>query len=416
MTRGSDSSQSGGQRPLEGIRVLDFTRVLSGPHATRMLSDLGAEVIKVEPPMGDMTRFAMPRVNSMSSYFIQQNVGKKNISLDMTKPQANELLKKLVSYCDVVIENFRPGVMHKMGLDYETLSQINPRLIYTSITGYGATGPWTTRRAYAPVVNAESGITKHQGDVRGGQYANDPHSHGDVYTALEAASAILAALYQREHTGVGQYIDVSMAETMLYVNEHAHNQMWTGVEPVGEIRSFQPADYPVLTVADGSMVVVSGHPAERGTFDFFVAAMQQPELLSDPRFSDVATRLEHFDELMDIMKAWAKTVATSDEIENRLSQHQLAVGRLRSVGELADTQWALDREAVVEVSDRGNGTVRIPNSPWHFSGSDTTTQGDAKYRGEDNHAIFSEIAGLSSEEIVQLEKDGVLVSRGPSKR
>ena len=416
MTRGSNSSQSGGQRPLEGVRVLDFTRVLSGPHATRMLSDLGAEVIKVEPPVGDMTRFAMPRVNSLSSYFIQQNVGKKNISLDMTKPQAVELLKKLVSHCDVVIENFRPGVMSKMGLDYETLSQLNPRLIYASITGYGATGPWTTRRAYAPVVNAESGITKHQGDVRGGQYANDPHSHGDVYTALEAASAILAALYQREHTGVGQYVDVSMAETMLYVNEHAHNQMWTGVEPVGEIRSFQPADYPVLTVADGSMVVVSGHPAERGTFDFFVAAMQQPELLSDPRFSDVATRLEHFDELMDIMRAWAKTVPTSDEIENRLSQYQLATGRLRSVGELADTQWAHEREAVVLVSDRGDSTVRIPNSPWHFSGSDTTTQGDAKYRGEDNHAIFSEITGLSSEEIAQLENDGVLVSRGPSKR
>ena len=416
MTRGSLSSQSGGQRPLEGIRVLDFTRVLSGPHATRMLSDLGAEVIKVEPPMGDMTRFALPRVNSLSSYFIQQNVGKKNISLDMTKPRAVELLKKLASHCDVVIENFRPGVMRKMGLDYETLSQSNPRLIYTSITGYGATGPWTVRRAYAPVVNAESGITKHQGDVRSGQYANDPHSHGDVYTALEAASAILAALYQREQTGVGQYIDVSMAETMLYVNEHAHNQMWTGIEPVGEIRSFQPADYPVLTVADGSMVVVSGHPAERGTFDFFVAAMQQPELLSDPRFSDVATRLDHFDELMDIMRAWAKTIPTSDEIENQLSQHQLAVGRLRSVGELADTQWAYDRDAVIDVSDRGDSTVRIPNSPWHFSGSDTTTQGDAKYRGEDNRAIFSEITGMSSEEIAQLENDGVLVSRGPSKR
>jgi crotonobetainyl-CoA:carnitine CoA-transferase CaiB-like acyl-CoA transferase len=363
-----------------------------------------------------MTRFAMPRVNSLSSYFIQQNVGKKNISLDMTKPQAVELLKKLASHCDVVIENFRPGVMRKMGLDYEILSQSNPRLIYTSITGYGATGPWTTRRAYAPVVNAESGITKHQGDVRGGQYANDPHSHGDVYTALEAASAILAALFQREQTGVGQYIDVSMAETMLYVNEHAHNQLWTGVEPDGEIRSFQPADYPVLTVADGSMVVVSGHPAERGTFDYFVAAMQQPELLSDPRFGDVATRLKHFDELMDLMRAWAKTVPTSDEIENRLSQHQLAVGRLRSVSELAETEWANERDAVIAVSDRGDGTVRIPNSPWHFSGSDTTTQGDAKYRGEDNRAIFSEIAGLSGEEIAQLEKDGVLVSRGPSKR
>ena len=188
------------------------------------------------------------------------------------------------------------------------------------------------------------------------------------------------------------------------------------VEPVGEIRSFQPADYPVLTVADGSMVVVSGHPAERGTFDFFVAAMQLPELLSDPRFSDVETRLEHFDDLMDIMRSWAKTVSTSDEIENRLSQYQLAVGRLRSVEELADTQWAREREAVVLVSDRGDSTVRIPNSPWHFSGSDTTTQGDAKYRGEDNHAIFSEITGLSSEKIAQLENDGVLVNRGPSKR
>ncbi len=416
MTRGSQSSQSGSHRPLEGIRVLDFTRVLSGPHATRMLCDLGAQVIKVEPPMGDMTRFAMPRVNSLSSYFIQQNVGKQNISLDMTKPQAVVLLKQLVAHCDIVIENFRPGVMHKMGLDYETLTQQNPRLIYASITGYGATGPWTTRRAYAPVVNAESGITKHQGEVRGGQYANDPHSHGDVYTALEAASAILAALYQRENTGVGQYIDVSMAETMLYVNEHAHNQMWTGVEPVGEIRSFQPADYPVLTVADGSMVVVSGHPAERGTFDFFVAALRQPELLSDPRFSDVATRLAHLDELIEIMKAWAKTVATSEEIENQLSQHQLAVGRLRSVGNLADTQWAHEREAVVFVSDRGDSTVRIPNSPWHFSGSDTSTRGEAKYRGEDNRAIFTEIAGLSGEEITQLENDGVLLSRGPSNR
>ena len=415
MTRGTDSSQTGGHRPLEGIRVLDFTRVLSGPHAARMLSDLGAEVIKVEPPVGDMTRFAMPRINSLSTYFIQQNVGKKNISLDMTKPQAVALLKKLVGHCDIVIENFRPGVMHKMGLGYETLSQLNPRLIFASITGYGATGPWTARRAYAPVVNAESGITKHQGDVRGGQYANDPHSHGDVYVALEAASAILAALYQREQTGVGQYIDVSMAETMLYVNEHAHNQLWTGVEPVGEIRSFQPADYPVLTVADGSMVVVSGHPAERGTFDLFVGVMQQPELLSDPRFSDVVRRLENFDELMDIMKAWAKTVPTSDEIEIQFSQNQLAVGRLRSVAELADTEWAREREALIEVSDRGDGVVRIPNSPWHFSGSDTTTQGDAKYRGEDNRAIFSEIAGVSNEEIAQLENDGVLVSRGPRK-
>ena len=416
MARGTSPSSAQGKRPLEGVRVLDFTRVLSGPHATRMLADLGAEVIKVEPPMGDLTRFATPRINSQSSYFTQQNVGKKNISLDMTKPQAVEILKLLVARCDVVIENFRPGVMKKMGLDYEALRSSNPRLIYASISGYGATGPWVTRRAYAPVVNAETGITKHQGDVRGGQYANDPHSHGDVYTALEASAAILAALYQREHTQCGQYIDVSMAETMLYVNEHAHNHLWDDDVPEGTIRSFQPADYPVLTVADGSMVVVSGHPAEKGTFDFFVGAMEKPELLSDERFKDIEHRLQHFNELMSIMLEWAKTVPTADEIEERLAKNQLACGRLRSVRELAETDWAESRGAIINIDNRGAGTLRIPNSPWHFSGSDTSTRGVAQYRGEDNRDVFSNIVGLDDETIATYERENILLSRGPTTR
>ena len=416
MARGTSPSSAQGKRPLEGVRVLDFTRVLSGPHATRMLADLGAEVIKVEPPMGDLTRFATPRINSQSSYFTQQNVGKKNISLDMTKPEAVEILKLLVARCDVVIENFRPGVMKKMGLDYEALRSSNPRLIYASISGYGATGPWVTRRAYAPVVNAETGITKHQGDVRGGQYANDPHSHGDVYTALEASAAILAALYQREHTQCGQYIDVSMAETMLYVNEHAHNHLWDDDVPEGTIRSFQPADYPVLTVADGSMVVVSGHPAEKGTFDFFVDAMEKPELLSDERFKDIEHRLQHFNELMLIMLQWAKTVPTADEIEERLAKNQLACGRLRSVRELAETDWAESRGAIVNIDNRGTGTLRIPNSPWHFSGSDTSTRGVAQYRGEDNRDVFSNIVGLDDETIANYERENILLSRGPTTR
>jgi crotonobetainyl-CoA:carnitine CoA-transferase CaiB-like acyl-CoA transferase len=416
MARGNSPSSAQGKRPLEGVRVLDFTRVLSGPHATRMLADLGAEVIKVEPPMGDLTRFATPRINSQSSYFTQQNVGKKNISLDMTKPEAVEILKQLIARCDVVIENFRPGVMKKMGLDYDALRSSNPRLIYASISGYGATGPWVARRAYAPVVNAETGITKHQGDVRGGQYANDPHSHGDVYTALEASAAVLAALYQREHTQCGQYIDVSMAETMLYVNEHAHNHLWDDDVPEGTIRSFQPADYPVLTVADGSMVVVSGHPAEKGTFDFFVGAMEKPELLSDERFKDIEHRLQHFNELMSIMLEWAKTVSTADEIEERLAKNQLACGRLRSVRELAETDWAESRGAIINIDNRGAGTLRIPNSPWHFSGSDTSTRGVAQYRGEDNREVFSNIVGLDDETIATYERENILLSRGPTTR
>ena len=402
-------------RPLDGVRVLDFTRVLSGPHATRMLCDLGADVIKVEQPSGDLTRFSSPRVNSNATYFIQQNVGKRNISLDLSNPEAVALVIKLVEKCDVIIENFRPGVMKRMGLDQTTLRAVNPKIIYASITGYGNTGPWTDRRAYAPVVNAEMGLTKHQGDARGGEYANDPFSHGDVYTAVECAAAILAALYQRQQTNVGQYIDLSMAQTLLYVNEHAHDALWGQPVSPDAIRSFRPQDYPVLTTKDGVTAVVSGHPAERGTFDYFVAAMQAPELLEDSRFKTVETRLANFKQLMEIIKLWASTVPTVDELENRLAKHKLAMGRLRSVSEVAQTNWAKERNAFVEISDRGTGKVKLPNSPWIFSGSDTSTRGVAKYRGEDNAEVFSELLGLSETQIEDLYQRDILSQRGPSK-
>ena len=402
-------------RPLDGVRVLDFTRVLSGPHATRMLCDLGADVIKVEQPSGDLTRFSNPRVNSNATYFIQQNVGKRNISLDLSNPEAVALVIKLVEKCDVIIENFRPGVMKRMGLDQTTLRAVNPKIIYASITGYGNTGPWTDRRAYAPVVNAEMGLTKHQGDARGGEYANDPFSHGDVYTAVECAAAILAALYQREQTNVGQYIDLSMAQTLLYVNEHVHDALWDQPVSPDAIRSFRPQDYPVLTTKDGVTAVVSGHPAERGTFDYFVAAMQAPELLEDSRFKTVETRLANFKQLMEIIKLWASTVPTVDELENRLAKHKLAMGQLRSVSEVAQTDWAKERNAFVEISDRGTGKVKLPNSPWIFSGSDTSTRGVAKYRGEDNAEVFSELLGLSETQIEDLYQRDILSQRGPSK-
>ena len=398
-------------RPLEGVRVLDFTRVLSGPHATRMLCDLGADVIKVEQPTGDLTRFSSPRVNSNATYFIQQNVGKRNISLDLTKPEAVEIVKQLIEKCDVLIENFRPGVMARLGLDEKTLRKKNPRLVYASITGYGNTGPWVNRRAFAPVINAEMGLTKRQGDARGGQYANDPFSHADVYTAIECASAILAALFQRERNGEGQYIDLSMAQTLLYVNEHAHDDLWE--EPVSPdaIRSFRPEDYAVLTTKDGITSVVSGHPAERGTFDFFVGAMQAPHLLNDERFKTVALRIKNFAELMQLIKDWALTVETVDELERRLDENKLAMGQMRTVSEVAKTKWASERNAFVEVDDRGDGKVKLPNSPWMFSGSDTSTRGTTKYRGEDNAEVLREFLGLSAEQIKDLSDREIISQR-----
>lgn len=402
-----------GARPLEGIRVLDFTRVLSGPHCTRMLSDLGAEVIKVEPPEGDLTRFAFPRVGSMSTYFAQQNIGKKNISMDLKAPEAVELVKALIRECDVVVENYRGGVMDKLGLGWSVVSQINPRLIYAAISGYGNSGPWSHRRAYATVVNAETGMTGLQARARGGDASNDPHSHADVYTGMECAAAVLAALFQRERTGEGQYIDVSMAQTMLYVNEHVQNELFEREVPADQIRSFQPGDYPILQTGDGTYVVVSGHPAERGTFDLFVSAMNRPELLEDPRFSDVGRRLQNLDALRDIIREWALSVQTAQEIEDVMAEAGLAMGVMRTMPEIAASDWAADRNVIVNADDRSDSTFRVPNSPWVFSGSDTSTQGVPKFRGEDNEDVLTTLAGLTSDQVKDLTERGVLSIRLP---
>ncbi len=411
---GVTSAISSSPRPLSGVRVLDLSRVLSGPHCTRMLADMGADVVKIEPPAGDLTRFATPRRHGLSSYFVQQNVGKRNLSLDLATPEGAEILLALAEHADVLVENYRPGVMARLGLGADTMRARNPRLIYASISGYGQTGPWVKRRAYAPVVEAESGIVASQGNARGGELAKDPHSHADVYTSLETASAILAALYQREHTGVGQWIDVSMAETMLYVNEHLHDALWEGHDDPQWIRSFRPGDYLVLTVANGESLVVSGHPAERGTFDFFIAAMDRRDLADDARFADVASRLANFDALRDIIRDFAATIPDAEAFEEQFSKHQLAVGRVRQPGELTDTDWARERRAVVAVDDRGGGTIRVPNVPWRFSASpDVGVSGIPKYRGEDNRELLAELLGYDEARLDALEASGVLSSRLP---
>jgi CoA:oxalate CoA-transferase len=400
--------------PLDGVRVLDFTRVLAGPHATRMLADMGADVLKVEPPSGDLTRFSNPRRHGMATYFAQQNVGKRNLSIDLAQPRGVELARALAERCDVLVENYRPGVLDRMGLGHEDLMARNPALIYASISGYGATGPWVHRRAYAPVVGAEAGLTKSQGDARGGVYANDPHSHADVYTGMEAAAAILAALYQRAGTGRGQWIDISMAETLMYVNEHMHDQLYDGAVEPSWIRSFGNGDYLVFTVASGERVIVSGHPAERGTFELFVGALGLDDLLEDERFADVPSRLARFDELRARMLDAARLIPDAQTFEERFAAFRLASGVLRDARELAETDWAAARGAIVEVSDRGGGTIRIPNAPWHFSASRIGVRGEPRYRGEDNRAVLRDLLGYEDAALAQLEADGVLSSRVPS--
>ncbi|WP_420451590.1 CaiB/BaiF CoA transferase family protein [Ilumatobacter sp.] len=412
---GRDDGAGTASRPLDGVVVLDLTRVLSGPHCTRMLHDLGAEVIKIEPPSGDLTRFSTPRRHGVASYYAQQNTGKRNLSVDLATEEGAALVRELATHADVLIENYRPGVMGKLGLGPERLLEENPRLVYASVSGYGQDGPWVHRRAYAPVVEAETGIIASQGDSRGGEYAKDPHSHADVYTALEASSAILAALYQRERTGRGQTVDISMAETMMYVNEHMHDALWGEADEPDWIRSFRPGDYVVMSTADGESLIVSGHPAERGTFDLFIAAMGRPELADDERFGDVASRLANYAELRRIIVDFAATVPDAETFEEIFSRHRLAVGRVRRPGEIADTEWARERGSTVEVDDRSGGTIRLPNVPWRFGDAPgVAVSGVPKYRGEDNRAVLAEHLGYDDERLDRLERDGVISSRLPS--
>jgi CoA:oxalate CoA-transferase len=380
-----------------------------------MLADLGAEVIKVEPPSGDLTRFSAPRRNGLASYFVQQNTGKANLSIDLADEEGAEIIRDLCEHVDVVVENYRPGVMARLGLGADVLLARNPRLVIASISGYGQDGPWVKRRAYAPVVEAESGIIASQGAARDGELGKDPHSHADVYTGMECSTAVIAALFQRERTGRGQTIDVSMAETMLYVNEHLHDALWSGDDDPQWIRSFRPGDYVVMHVANGEALIVSGHPAERGTFDLFLSAMNRPDLADDPRFADVASRMEHYDELRTIIVDFAATVPDPDEFERIFAAHGLAVGRVRAPGDLARTPWAAARHAIVEVDDRAGGVIAVPNAPWRFSDApDVGVHGPARYRGEDNRTLLADLLGFDDERLDRLEATGVISSRIPS--
>ena len=291
----------------------------------------------------------------------------------------------------------------------------NPRLVYASISGYGQTGPWMKRRAYAPVVEAEAGIIASQSASHGGPLSKDPHSHADVYTAIETTSAILAALYQRERTGVGQGIDVSMAETMLYVNEHLHDSLWEGDDDPNWIRSFRPGDYLVLTVANGESLVVSGHPAERGTFDFFLAAMGRPELVDDPRFVDVAVRLANFDALAtsSARSPPGSPMPTNSRRSSRTTSWPSAGSR--QPGELTDDRVGNRSAAWWSASTTGRAApIRVPNVPWRFSAApDVAVSGLPKYRGEDNRPVLAELLGFDDDRLDELEADGVLSSRIP---
>lgn len=396
--------------PLEGVRVLDFSRVLAGPHCGRLLADLGAEVIKVEPPEGDVTRRFLPRVASISNYFAQQNCGKLNVSLDLKHPEALDLLRRLALRSDVLLENFRPGVMERMGLGPEPLCRANPQLVYASISGYGQDGVWAGRRAYAPLVHAKMGLVAGAARFRKSAPAPDPFAHADVYVGLYCLSAILAALYRRAETGRGQRIDVAMAEAMLLANEYTSIQLGGPLD--FELRPLSLVS-PIFAMGSGRSVQIGGDPVTAANFDAYCRAMQRPELAEDPRFADHRARRRNQTELLAVIGDWVASFHDEAALDARLTSVGLVMGAIRSLEEAAETAWARERGAIVEVDDRSGGTVKVPNSPWRFSGASSGVRGVPAYRGEHNGSVLSELLGLDAEEVARLEERGVLSSRPP---
>jgi crotonobetainyl-CoA:carnitine CoA-transferase CaiB-like acyl-CoA transferase len=397
--------------PLEGIRVIDFSRVLAGPHCTKHLLDLGAEVIKIEPPAGDISRLAQPAFGAVSGYYAQQNAGKRNLSIDLNAVESRPVVMKLCETADIIVENFRPGALAAFGLDYDTIASRNPGVVYASISGYGQKGSWRSRMAYAPSIQAESGFTTNthrQFGVEEGDRQTDALSHADVYSGLHATIAVLAALNHRNATGQGQYIDIAMASVILSMNERVHydlSEVDLGAEPpvLGATR------VPFFTSPEGDTFVVPMSLVGTRLFNFYLNVMRRPDLADDPRFLTPALRLQNLQALHDIVQKWIFTFEDMASLDAQFDEAKLATGTVRDVKDFAKTEWAQGWGATRTVSDREGGEITIPGPPWHFSGHDAPLAPQVPaLQGEHNWEILSEI-GYSDEDIEQLYKLSALV-------
>ena len=374
---------------LHGLRVLDFSTTIAGPHCTRMLADLGAEVIKVEAADGETMRIRPPVRNGCSSVFGGLNAGKKSIVLNLKSPEAIDVIRRLVKDADILVENFRPGVMRRLKLDYASLQPLNPKLVYCSISGYGQTGPSAELPAYAPVIHAASGYDRAHLAYQPGRNRPDYCGiyHADILTGVYAFGAISTALYQRQLSGKGQHIDVSMLELMLTLTPNEVQNAQFEVAPPS-----RPMFGPVET-ADGYVMVAI---ASEKTFQGLVRAAGRPEWIDDSRFAKYADRRRHWDELMDGVEAWSRTVVT-EKCLVELCEYGVPCSAYRTVAEaMADPQIA-HRGALAEVEDDG-GTFQVLNLPFRMSGAKVAAGKRAPALGEHTSALLGD-SGLSEDQI-----------------
>jgi crotonobetainyl-CoA:carnitine CoA-transferase CaiB-like acyl-CoA transferase len=385
-----------------GLRVLDFSTTIAGPHCTRMLADTGAEVIKVETSEGETMRTRPPVRNHCSTAFGQLNIGKNSVVLDLKSPAGVEAVRRLVATCDVLVENFRPGVMKRLKLDYASLRSVNPKLIYCSISGYGQTGPSAELPAYAPVIHAASGYEMAHLAYQPGRTRPDYCGiyHADVLTGVYAFGAIGAALYQRHATGRGQHIDVSMLESMLSLT--LNEMQWSQFE----VKPTQRPMFGPIETRDGYVMVAI---ASEKTFQSLMQVIGHPEWVGDPRFAIYADRRENWGKLMEGVEAWSRSVDTAQCLA-ALNAEGVPSSAYRTVKQaLADPQIA-HRGALADVED-GGGTFKVLNLPFRMSGAKVSAARKMATLGEHTRAYLKE-TGLSDSEIAAFADNPAVAARG----
>ena len=399
------------EKPLSDLLVLDLTRALAGPICGRLLSDLGARVIKVEPPDGDLTRLLVPRVDGLSPYFTQYNAGKECISIDLHTEHGRDIFLQLVPHADIVLENYRPGVMERLGIDFDRLQEVNPKIIMGSVSGWGHGNSRSGQGAFASAIHSEAGVTEMVARRRGEEPRNDPMSHSDTCTGLHALGAVLAALHLRDRTGNGQKVEVSMAESTLMVNDLAAIEM-TGQDPMVGFKGGQNWS-PVLRLANGRYVSLTIDITTNDGFRYMIEAMNRPELAEDPRFAIIENRVENREALTQILAEFVATFDDAGDVEAAIGPGGVIAAEVRSVPELAATDWAQERGAFVDV-DTGRGEmITIPQSPWRFRDVEAGVKPSVGYRGQNNRQVLTELLGMSPEELDDLENDAVISSRPP---
>jgi CoA:oxalate CoA-transferase len=385
---------------FQGLRVLDLTRVMSGPFCTAMLADLGAEVIKIEMPgFGEEGRYFAPHVNGESTYFAMLNRGKRSVTVNMKSPEGIALIRDLARRADILVENFRPGVMDRLGLGYEALQADNPRLIYASISGFGQEGPFADWPAFDLVIQAMSGLMSVTGE-RDGRATAVGESVADIATGMFAAWGIAAALYDRERTGAGRRLEVAMLDSifsMLLTN--LARRLYTD-KPVGRVGNRHPETYPVDSFAtrDGEIVLVGFSEA---IVKRIFQAIGKPELAEDPRFKTNTDRNIHETELRKIIGDWA-AARTRQEALAKLQEVDVPAAPIWSLDDLLASPHVTARQLLQPGVNARLGDIRLAPQPVRFSQSDPVAPMRSPTLGEDTDSVLREELGLDDAAIVRL--------------